>query len=280
MATEFILLKLCAASFVILWLLAIWRGVSSLRDTFRNWREGDGFRLDLWLLAPLILALVLAGSWVASLWWLPPGFVATFNLADVLGDSDVFFMDIFIAVRDSVTWVWGPALILLIFVPILHAFRNPDFYWHLYVVGVLGILAMPLALIAAGTFVERETQPFHAGKAEWVSAPATIYGEFGRYGLRHTTPNCTWAMMSALNLKTYSHDTYSPERDRARQLAQLWMNATFNAATAEIPAAFGCQLSQIEPNPNYFPIGLTLGFYRLFVSLVMLGMVVRPFVQP
>ncbi|HEY0104962.1 MAG TPA: hypothetical protein VGB91_02675, partial [Rhizomicrobium sp.] len=157
--------------------------------------------------------------------------------------------------------------------------RNPDFYWHLYVVGVLGILAMPFALVAFGTFLERETVAFHRGNPDFVADPASTYGAFGRYGLRHVTPDCTYRMMGALHIKTFEHAHYSPERDRAQQLAQLWLNDTFNAATIDIPAAFGCQLSQIEPNPNYFPIALTLAFYRAFVSLAMLGMVLRPFVR-
>ena len=280
MATEFILLKICALSLAILWLLAIWRGLREIVAGFRRLRHGEGLRFDPWLLAPLVLAAVLVASWIATLFWLPPGFVATFDPADVFGDSDVFFMDIFIAVRDSATWIWGPALLLLIAIPIVHAFRNSDFYWHLYVVGVLGILAMPFALVAFGTFLERETVPFERGNPNWIADKTSVYDDFGRYGLRHITPNCTFAMMGALHLKTFDHADYSPERDRARQLAQLWMNDTFNAATLDIPAAFGCQVSQIEPNPNYFPIALTLAFYRAFVSLVMLGMVLRPFVRP
>ena len=279
MATEFILLKVCALSLVVLWLVAIWRGGAEIAAMFRRLREGEGFRLDLWLLAPFALALVLAASWFASLWWMPPGFLATFDLSDALGDSDLFFLDIFTAVRDSATWIWGPALVLLIAIPILHAFRNHNFYWHLYVVGVLGILAMPFALVAMGTFLERETLPFERGNVNWVHDPASAYGDFGRYGLRHVTPNCTWAMMGAFHLKTFDHADYSPERDRAQQLAQIWLNDTLNAATIDIPAAFGCQLSQIEPNPNYFPIAATLGFYRAFVSLVMLSMILRPFVR-
>jgi len=279
MATEFILLKLCAASLAILWLLAIWRGLREIGACARRLRAGDGFSLDPWLLAPFVLAMVLVGSWVATLFWLPPGFVATFDPADVLGDSDVFFMDIFTVVRDSATWIWGPALLLLIAIPIVHAFRNTDFYWHLYVVGVLGILAMPFALVAFGTFLERETVPFERGNPNWVADPASAYDDFGRYGLRPVTPNCTRRMMAELRLTTYDHATYSPERDRARQLAQLWLNDTFNAMTLDIPAAFGCQPSQLEPNPNYFPMALTLAFYRAFVSLVMLGMVLRPFVR-
>ena len=279
MATEFILLKICALSLAILWLLAIWRGLRAIGAGFRGWRNGDGLRFDPWLLAPFVLAMVLVGSWIATLFWLPPGFVRTFDLADMFGDADVFFMDIFIVVRDSATWIWGPALLLLIAIPIVHAFRNPDFTWRLYVVGVLGILAMPFALIAFGTFLERETVPFERGNPNWVADPASAYEDFGRYGLRHTTPSCTWAMMGALHLKTFDRADYSPERDRARQLSQLWLNDTFNAMTLDIPAAFGCQVSQIEPNPNYFPIALTLAFYRAFVSLVMLGMLVRPFVR-
>ena len=280
MATEFILLKICALSLAILWLLAIWRGLREIGAGFRRLRHGAGLRFDPWLLVPLALALVLAGSWIASLFWLPPGFVRTFDLADMFGDADTFFFDIFAVVRDSATWIWGPVLALLIAIPIVHAFRNPDFYWHLYIVGVLGILAMPFALIAFGTFLERETTTFDRASVSFVATPATAYADFGRYGLRHVTPNCTWAMMGALHLKTFDHADYSPERDRARQLAQLWLNDTFNAATLDIPAAFGCQVSQIEPNPNYFPIALTLAFYRAFVSLVMLSMVLRPFVRP
>ncbi len=279
MTTEFILLKICALSLVVLWLLALWRGVAEIGASLRRLRGGEGWHLDLWLLAPFLLALVLAASWIASLWWMPPGFLATFDLADVLGDSDVFFFDIFSAVRDSATWIWGPALVLLIAVPIVHAFRNRDFYWHLYVVGVLGILAMPFALVALGTFLERETTQYDHASVSFVAAPGTAYGEFGRYGLRHVTPNCTWALMGAAHLKTFGHEGYSPEQGRAQQLAQLWLNETLNAATIDIPAAFGCQLSQIEPNPNYPPIAATLAFYRAFVSLVMLGMILRPFVR-
>ena len=280
MTTEIILLKACAVSLLVLWLLAVWRGLHEIGATFRRWRDGEGFAPDLWLLLPFALALVLAGSWIASLFFLPPGFVRTFDLADAFGDADVFFLDIFILVRDSATWIWGPALLLLIAIPILHAFRNRDFYWHLYVVGVLGILAMPLALVAFGTFLERETVSFERGNPNWVRDADSEFGAFGRYGLRETTPNCTRAMMGALHLKTFSHDGYSPERDRAQQLAQLWLNDTFNAATLDIPEAFGCQLSQIEPNPNYLPISVTLAVYRAFVSLVMLGMLLRPFVRP
>ncbi len=280
MSTESILLKICALSLAILWLLALWRGLHEIGAGIGRLRRGEGFRFDPWLLAPLLLALVLVGSWIASLFWLPPDFVRTFNLADLFGDADSLFLDIFIVVRDSATWIWGPVLALLIAIPIVHAFRNPDFYWHLYVVGVLGILAMPFALIAFGTFLERETVPFERGNPNWVADPQSAYGEFGRYGLRHVTPNCTWKMMGALHLKTFDHADYSPERGRAQQLAQLWLNDTFNAATLDIPAAFGCQVSQIEPNPNYFPVALTLAFYRAFVSLVMLGMVIRPFVRP
>ncbi len=84
--------------------------------------------------------------------------------------------------------------------------------------------------------------------------------------------------MGALHLKTFDAASYAPERDRAQQLAQLWLNDTFNTPRRSTsPAAFGCQLSQIEPNPNYVPMALTLAFYRAFVSLVMLGMVLRPF---
>lgn len=279
MEAEFVLLKLCAGALAILWLVAIWRGLGAVGAAFRGLRRGEGFRLDLWLIAPFALALVLLGSWIATLFWLPPGFVATFNPWDVLGDSDVFFMDIFTAVRDSATWIWGPALILLIFIPIVHAFRNPEFYWHLYVVGVLGILAMPFALVALGTFIERETTTFDHGSVNFIATADTAYGEFGRYGLRHITPNCTMAMMNRLGLKTYDHASYSPEKDRARQLAQIWLDDTFNAATIDIPQAFGCQLSQIEPNPNYAPMAITLAFYRAFVALVLVGMVVRPFVR-
>jgi hypothetical protein len=279
MATEFILLKACALALLVLWLVAIWRGLREIAAGLRRLRAGDGFHFDLWLLVPFALALVLAGSWIATLLWLPPGFVATFNLTDALGDPDVFLLDIFVAVRDSATWIWGPALILLIAIPIVHAFRNPDFYWHLYIVGVLGLLAMPIALIALGTFVERETLPFERGNPNFVATPAAAYADFGRYGLRPETPHCTWALMGALRLKTFGHDGYSPERDRARQLTQLWLNDTFNAATIDIPAAFGCEVSQIEPNPNYLPTALTLAFYRAFASLVMLGMILRPFVR-
>ncbi|MEJ0027673.1 MAG: hypothetical protein WDN01_16735 [Rhizomicrobium sp.] len=279
MATEFILLKLCALSLAILWLLAIWRGLREIGAGLRRLARGDGFGFDPWLLAPFAVAMILLGSWLASLYWLPHGFVATFDPADILGDADLLFLDIFIVVRDSATWIWGPALLLLIAIPIVHAFRNPDFYWHLYVVGVLGILAMPFALVAFGTFLERETVPFQRGNPNWIADPASAYGEFGRYGLRHVTPHCTETMMGALHLKTFDAASYAPERDRAQQLAQLWLNDTFNAMTLDIPAAFGCQLSQIEPNPNYFPMALTLAFYRAFVSLVMLGMVLRPFVR-
>ncbi len=279
METEFILLKACALALAILWLVALWRGLREIGACLRRLRRGDGFSLDLWVVIPFVLAMVLVGSWIATLFWLPQGFVATFDPADVLGDSDVFFKDIFTAVRDSATWVWGPALLLLIAIPIVHAFRNPDFYWHLYVVGVLGLLAMPFALVAFGTFLERETVAFSRDSVDFVRDPASAYDDFSRYGLRPATPHCTRTMMAALHLKTYEHADYSPERDRARQLAQLWLNDTFNAATLDMPAAFGCQLSQIEPNPNYFPIALTLAFYRAFVSLVMLGMVIRPFVR-
>jgi len=279
MATEFILLRICAAALAILWLLAIGRGGREVAAFFRRLARGDGFSLDLWLVTPFLLAMVLVGSWIATLFWLPPGFVQTFNPWDALGDSDVFFMDIFLIVRDSATWIWGPALLLLIFIPIVHAFRNADFYWHLYVVGVLGILAMPFALVAFGTFLERETTTFERGNPSFVADASSAYDGFGRYGLRAVTPNCTKTMMGELHLQTYGHATYSPEKDRARQLLQLWLNDTFNAATIDIPAAFGCQVSQLEPNPNYWPIALTLAFYRGFVSLVMLGMVLRPFVR-
>jgi hypothetical protein len=279
MTTEFILLKICALSLLVLWALAIFRGLRELRGMVRRWRDGEGFRPDLWLLVPFALALALIGTWIASLFFLPPGFVQTFNLADAFGDADVFFFDIFTVVRDSATWIWGPVLILLIFIPILHAFRNRDFYWHLYVVGVLGIFAMPFALVALGTFLERETVDFHRGDPSFIAAPANAFGAFGRYGLRETTPACTWAMMSTLHLRTFGDSGYSPEKERALQLTQLWLNETFNAATADIPAAFGCEVSQIEPNPNYRPIALTLAFYRAFMGLVMLGMLVRPFVR-
>jgi hypothetical protein len=279
MTTEIILLKICALSLLVLWLVAVFRGLREVGGMVRRWRDGEGFRPNLWLLVPFALALGLAGTWIAGLFWMPPGFVQTFNIADVFGDADVFFLDIFTVVRDSATWIWGPALLLLIFIPIVHAFRNRDFYWHLYVVGVLGILAMPFALVAFGTFLERETVDFQRGNPSFVSNPASAYGDFGRYGLRQETPNCTWAMMTALHLKTYGHIGYSPEHDRAQQLAQIWLNETFNGATADIPAVFGCQLSQIEPNPNYRPIALTLAFYRAFMGLVMLGMIVRPFVR-
>jgi hypothetical protein len=279
METEFVILKVCAASLAVLWLVAIWRGLREIGASWHRLGEGDGFSLDLWLIAPFLLAGVLAGSWIATLFWLPPEFVKTFNPWDVVGDSDVFFMDIFLIVRDSATWIWGPALLLLIFIPIVHAFRNPDFYWHLYVVGVLGILAMPFALVAFGTFLEREATPFHSASVDFVRTPGTAYDDFGRYGLRAVTPNCTKVLMSELRLRAYDHADYSPEKDRARQLFQLWLNDTFNAASLDIPAAFGCQLSQIEPNPNYWPMSATLAFYRAFVSLVMLGMVLRPFVR-
>ena len=274
MTTEIVLLKLCALSLLVLWLLALVRGFRELSGMIRE-RRGP----DLWLLVPFVLALTLAGTWIAALFWLPPGFVRTFNLADAFGDADVFFFDIFTVVRDSATWIWGPVLILLIFIPILHAFRNRDFYWHLYVVGVLGILAMPFALVALGTFLERETVSYERGNPSFVADPASAFGRYGRYGLREETPNCTWAMMSALHLRTFGHTGYSPEKDRALQLTQIWLNETFNAATADIPAAFGCQVSQLEPNPNYGPISVTLAIYRAFMGLVMIGMLVRPFVR-
>jgi hypothetical protein len=279
MTTEILLLKFCALSLLLLWLLALIRGVREVFGTFHRLGQGEGFHPDLWLLAPFLLALILAATWIGGVFWLPKDLTNTFNLADVFGDSDVFFFDLFILARDSATWVWGPALILLIAIPIVHAFRNPDFYWHLYVVGVLGLLAMPFALVALGTFMERETVAFERGNPDFKADPASAFADFGRYGLRHETPNCTWALMGALHLQTFGHDTYSPERYRAAQLAQLWLNDTFNVATLDVPAAFGCEVSQIEPNPNYLPTAVTLGFYRAFVALVLLGMVARPFVR-
>ncbi|MBS0470150.1 MAG: hypothetical protein JSR60_03690 [Proteobacteria bacterium] len=279
MTTEILLLKFCALSLVLLWLLALIRGSRECTGMFRRWHRGEGFRPDLWLLLPFLLALVLAATWIGGIFWLPKGLTSTFNLADAFGDSDVFFLDVFVLVRDSATWIWGPALILLIAIPIAHAFRNRDFYWHLYVMGVLGLLAMPIGLIALGTFVERETTVFERGDPNFRADPASAFGNFGRYGLKDETPNCTWMMMGALHLKTFGHDGYSPERDRAVQLTQLWLNNTYNVATLDVPSAFGCEVSQIEPNPNYLPTAVTLGFYRAFVALVLLGMIARPFVR-
>lgn len=275
MTTESFLLDICALSLTALWLIAIVRGLLEMfGGPGARARESDG--IDWWVLAPFALALALPISWLVGL-YVFPGQPATFHWADLFGNPEALIFDLFTTVGAPVTIVWGPAILLMVVIPIVHAFRSRTFYLHLYLLGVLGILAMPFALISFGTFLEREMAAGH--QPQWAQMWDGHYGTFGRFGLRDETPHCTESLMQRFALRRFEPKAWSAGRDIADQVAQLWLNDTFNTMSFDVPAAFGCELSQIEPNPNYFPAAATLGFYRAFVSLVMLGMILRPFAR-
>jgi hypothetical protein len=276
MSTEAIILRLCAAGLAILCVVAILRGLIEIVAIFRRGSARAALRPNWWVLLPFLIAVALVVSWLIDraaqgslAWGVQPG--------DFWGDPDQLLIGLFLSAHDSSLALWGPAILLLVAIPILHAFRSRSFFWHLYFFGVLGMLAMPFALVSFGTFVERETEILARERPDLYQTSAQPES---RYGLKEFTPACTTALMQALHLRNFSHDHYSQTEHRSEQIAQLWLNDTFNTATIDIPAAFGCQLSQIEPNPNYLPMALTLAIYRAFVALVMLGMALRPFLSP
>ncbi len=276
MTTESVLLDICALSLAALWLIAIGRGLGEMFGGLGARARGDTNGIDGWVLIPFALALLLPLSWLVGL-YLFPGRSATFHWGDLFGRPEALIFDLFTTVGAPVTAVWGPAILLMVVVPIVHAFRSRTFYLHLYLLGILGILAMPFALISFGTFLERGMAA--GNQPSWAQMWDGHYANFGRFGIEEETPHCTQSLMQRFGLRPFEPKAYSAERDIADQVAQLWLNDTFNTMSFDVPAAFGCQLSQLEPNPNYFPAALTLGFYRAFVSLVMLGMILRPFAR-
>jgi len=279
MSTEAIVLRLCAAGLAVLCVVAILRGVIEIAAVFGRRGAGAAARPNWWVILPFLLAITLIVSWLVDRaaegslhWGVQPD--------DFWGDPDTLLFGLFLSAHDSSLALWGPAILLLVAIPIVHAFRSRSFFWHLYFFGVLGMLAMPFALVSFGTFLEREAETLVREHPAFFQTGPWPEGYRGRYGLKEFTPVCTAGLMRTLRLRMFSHDKYSTEEHLSEQIAQLWLNDTFNTATADIPAAFGCQLSQIEPNPNYLPMALTMAIYRAFVALVMLGMVMRPFLRP
>jgi hypothetical protein len=268
---EIALLKLCALCLLAIWLIAIVRGVVALVARLRGTRS----RIDWWTFVPLLAALAMPASFAASFLIERPGHPFYSAMPDVFGAPEDLIWALFFTIQQ--TWfVWGIAISLLVSIPIFAAFRNRSFYWHLYLYGILGILAMPYGLLATELALEG------GGRAGLFSATlqnAPMEQFYNRYRLNPNVHVCTTALMQSVGLLKFDAKDYSPYKHIAEQVVQLWLDHTLGAATLEIPSAFGCHLTQIEHNPDDEPMSVTVALYRAFVSLVVFGMILRPFVR-
>jgi hypothetical protein len=268
---EITLLKLCALCLLAIWVIAIVRGIVALIARLRGSRPG----IDWWTFVPLIAALALPASFAASFLIPRPGRPFYSAMPDVFGAPEDLIWTLFYTIQQ--TWfVWGIAISLLVAVPIFAAFRNRSFYWHLYLYGILGILAMPYGLLATELALEG------GGRAGLFAAtlenvPAEQF--YNRYRLSRDVHGCTTALMQNAGLLMFDPKDYSPYKHVAEQIVQLWLDHTVAAATLEMSSAFGCHLTQIEHNPDDIPMSATVALYRAFVSLVVFGMILRPFVR-
>jgi len=275
--SELIVMQACALAFTVLWAIAVVRGLIELWAMPRRRARTGRASPNWWVLIPLFSALALPLSVLLKYGGvLPESFdFGPWHPKSIDAKS---FLQIFVIVGDGITLVWGPAILAMVAIPIAEAFLNRGFFWHLYLLGILGILAIPFGLVSFGTFLEIGTgQLDRAGMVSITAVPRDSYR--GRYGLREHVPACTKAMMQWLDLQTFDEKDIATGNHLAEQLIQLWLNNTFNVMTLDIPSAFGCELTQIEHEPGYFPIAATLAFYRGFVALIMIGMLVRPFVR-
>ena len=268
---EIALLRTCALALLAIWTIAIVRGVVALAARLRGTRS----RIDWWTLVPLLAALAMPASFAASFLVERPGHPFYSAMPDVFGAPEDLIWTLYFTIQQ--TWlVWGIAISVLVAIPIFAAFRNRSFYWHLYLYGILGILAMPYGLLATELALEG------GGRAGLFAATLGNVPEeqfYNRYRLNRDVHGCTIALMQKAGLFVFDAKGYSPYRHIAEQVVQLWLDHTLAAATLEIPSAFGCHLTQIEHNPDDMPMSVTVALYRAFVSLVVFGMILRPFVR-
>jgi len=272
MTTESVLLRLCLIALYALWAIAIVRGLAECVGMVRRRRSTRRFAPDWWVLLPFFVALALIASDLARK--AAPGGFLLGGIPNPFGDTATFAFGLFFLIGET-GLIWGVGLFLLVSIPIVQAFRSRAFYWHLYFYGVLGILAMPFGTLAMEVSLE------------FVSQMAVTYSTgdervrfTDRYHLEDK-PACTLAIMRSIGLQTFNvhpdHYDYRDYPDYEVALIQIWLENTIGAATLDIPQAFGCGFSQLDYDRDDFPMAMTIVLYRIFVSLVVLGMILRPF---
>jgi len=272
MTTESALLRLCLIALYALWAIAIARGLAECVGMIGRLRSTRRFAPDWWVLLPFFVAIALIASDLTRK--AAPGGFLLGHIPNPFGDTATFAFGLFFLIGET-GLIWGVGLFLLVSIPIIHAFRSRTFYWHLYFYGVLGILAMPFGTLAMEVSLE------------FVSQMAVTYSTgddrvlfTDRYHLEDK-PACTLAIMRGVGLQTFTvhpdHYDYRDYPDDEVALIQIWLENTIGAATLDIPQAFGCGFSQIDYDRDDFPMAMTIVLYRIFVSLVVLGMILRPF---
>lgn len=168
-------------------------------------------------------------------------------------------------IRSAVLGAMIPAVILG---PIIRNYASPAVSAWRYVTCFLAFLAIPAAMAFATIDAIKIT----------ASASETSTRAVSRDLFRVREPlACAGALTQAFpEARTLRMPNLDTTVSGMEPLTLMWFDSTLGAILLDAPAAFGCGVATLEPNPNSPVATAAMYAYRLFVALILVAAVAHP----